>query len=75
MTQIVLDASHNVWTALKKTLEGMMVGYMIGRQTSANRHVAQQLINVGEYRQDEYYNLVASLNTKTIASIRSEFDS
>jgi hypothetical protein len=75
MTQMVLHAGHNVWSALKKTLEGMMVGYMIGRQTSANRHVAQQLINVGEYKQDEYYNLVASLNTKTIASIRSEFDS
>jgi hypothetical protein len=72
---MVLHAGHNVWSALKKTLEGMMVGYMIGRQTSANRHVAQQLINVGEYKQDEYYNLVASLNTKTIASIRSEFDS
>ena len=75
MTQMVLHAGHNVWSAIKKTLEGMMVGYMIGRQTSANRHVAQQLINVGEYKQDEYYNLVASLNTKTIASIRSEFDS
>jgi hypothetical protein len=72
---MVLQEEKKEKSALKKTLEGMMVGYMIGRQTSANRHVAQQLINVGEYKQDEYYNLVASLNTKTIASIRSEFDS
>ena len=48
---------------------------MIGRQTSANRHVAQQLINVGEYRQDDFYDLVQSLNAKTIASIKSDFES
>ena len=75
MTQMVLHAGHNVWSAIKKTLEGMMVGYMIGRQTSANRMIAQQLINVGEYRQDDYYNLVAALNAKTITSIESEFKS
>ena len=75
MTQIVLTAGHSVWSAIKKTLEGMMIGYMIGRQTSANRHVAQQLINVGEYRQDDFYDLLSSLNAKTIASIKSDFGS
>lgn len=75
MTQIALQASHNIWIAIKKTLEGMMIGYMIGRQASANRHVAQQLINVGEYRQEDYYDLVQNLNAKTIAQIESEFKS
>ena len=75
MTQIVVNASNTVWLAIKKTLEGMMIGYMIGRQTSANRHVAQQLINVGEYRQDDFYDLVSQLNAKTIASIKSDFGS
>lgn len=75
MTSIALKATHNVFYALRKTLEGMMIGWMIGRQTSANRHVAQQLINIGEYRQDDYYNLLSDLNSKTIASIKSEFTS
>lgn len=73
MTTIALKATHSVYSAIKKTLEGIMVGYMIGRQCSANKIVAQQMINVGEYRQDDYYDLVHQLNAKCIQSIRAEF--
>jgi len=49
-----------------------MVGYMVARQTEANKVVAQQMINAGEYRQDEFYALLSDLNTKTISSIHRE---
>jgi hypothetical protein len=51
-----------------------MIGYMIARQTQANRHVAQLLINSGEYRQHDYYNLVHQLNQKTIESIHEKYN-
>ena len=73
MTTLALKATNSVFNAVKKTLEGIMVGYMIGRQCEANKQVAQQMINVGEYRQDDYYELLSSLNTKCIQSIRAEF--
>ena len=73
MTTIALKATNSVFNAIKKTLEGMMIGWMIGRQCSANREVAQQMINIGEYRQEDYGSLLADLNAKAIQSIRYEF--
>lgn len=76
MTTIALNYSQNLlegfFRVLKKTLQGIMVGYMVARQTEANKVVAQQMINAGEYRQDEFYALLSDLNTKTISSIHRE---
>ena len=62
MTAIALSYSKSLleglWVGLKKTLQGIMIGYMLARQTSANRVVAQQLIDTGEYRQDQYYEVL-----------------
>jgi hypothetical protein len=77
MTTIALNYSKSLleglWTGLKNTLQGIMVGYILARQAAANQHVAQQLINCGEYRQEDYHNLLAELNRKAIQSIGKEF--
>lgn len=77
MTSIALNYSTKIlegsWNVVKKTLQGMMIGYMIARQTEANRLVAQQLINAGEYRQADYWSLLNDLNAKTISEIHKEF--
>ena len=66
---------EKVGTILKKTLQGIMIGWIIARQTQANRYVAQQLIQSGEYNKGEYnyYTLLAELNQKTIDQIHEEF--
>lgn len=64
---------NGLFTSLKKTLQGVMIGYMLARQTSANRYVAQQLIDTGEYRQDQYHEVLNKLNQQAIASIHKEF--
>jgi len=51
----------------------MMIGWMVARQTQANQEVARQMIKYGEYRQDEYWNLVAKLNRDCIQRIHKEF--
>jgi len=77
MTTMVLNYSQSLleglWSGLKKTLQGVMIGYMIARQTEANRLVAQQLVNAGEYRQSDYWSLLNDLNARTIQSIHKEF--
>lgn len=62
-----------LYNGLKKTLQGVMIGYVLARQTSANRYVAQQLIDTGEYRQDQYHEVLNKLNQQAIASIHKEF--
>ena len=62
-----------LYTGVKKTLQGIMIGLIIARQTQANQHVARQLIDTGEYRSDEYWNLLSDLNAKCIQSIHKEF--
>ena len=78
MTALALNYSQSLfngfWRVLKKSIQGIMIGYMIARQTQANHHVAQLLINSGEYRQHDYYNLVHQLNQKTIKSIHEKYD-
>ena len=70
MTTIALNYSkslfNTLWIGIKKTLQGMMIGWMVARQTQANQYVARQLISHGEYRQEEYWNLVARLNRDCI---------
>ena len=77
MTTIALNYSTKIlegsWKVVKKTLQGIMIGYMIARQSEANKAVAQQMINAGEYRQDDYWTLLNDLNAKTIQSIHKEF--
>jgi hypothetical protein len=46
---------------------------MIARQTQANQKIADQLCRFGEYKRDEYYNVLADLNKRTIAQIQKEF--
>jgi hypothetical protein len=78
MTALALSYSQSLfngfWRVLKKSIQGIMIGYMIARQTQANHHVAQLLINSGEYRQQDYYNLVHQLNQKTIESIHEKYN-
>ena len=78
MTALALNYSQSlfngVWRAFKKTIQGIMIGYMVARQTQANQHVAQILINAGEYRQEDYYTLVHQLNQKTIQSIHEKYN-
>ena len=77
MTTIALSYSTKIlegsWKVVKKTLQGIMIGYMIARQSEANKAVAQQMINAGEYRQDDYWTLLNDLNARTIQSIHKEF--
>ena len=60
---------------LKKTLQAMMLGWMIARQTQANTHLARILMDSGEYNRSEhdYYTILEDLNKKTIDNIHKEF--
>ena len=64
-----------VLNGAKKTLQGIMIGWLIARQTQANTHVARLLIDSGEYNRSEhtYYTILADLNRKTIDNIHKEF--
>ena len=78
MTTAILNYSQSlievIINGLKNTLKGMMIGYMIGRQTSANTKVAEFLINTGEYRQEQYWEILNRLNRETIDQIHKEFN-
>jgi hypothetical protein len=77
MTTTVLNYSTGillaVWSGVKKTLQGIMVGYMIARQTQANRYVVEEMIKHGEYRRDQYWDALNTLNQRTIQQIQQEF--
>ena len=77
MTTTTLNYSLNLiegfWSGLKITLKGIMIGLVLARSQSANRYVAQQLIDIGEYRQSQYYDVLRELNMKCIDSINKEF--
>ena len=45
---------------LKKTLQAMMLGWMIARQTQANTHLARILMDSGEYNRSEHDYYAAS---------------
>jgi hypothetical protein len=80
MTAIALQSLNfsgkllsTLWKGTKKTLQGIMIGWIIARQTQANQHIARQLVDSGEYRRDEYWNLLHKLNAECISSIHKEF--
>ena len=83
MTTIALNYSLNlldgflsvlktIANGIKKILQGLMIGFMVARQTKANEYVAEQMIRYGEYRKDDYYNLLHELNRKTIDNVHKE---
>lgn len=65
----VLKTTSN---GIKKTLQGVMIGMMVARQTKANEYVAEEMIRYGEYRKDDYYHLLHELNKKTIDRVHKE---
>jgi len=65
----ILEGSLNV---VKKILHGMMIGWMISRQTQANKAVAEQ-ISKYEHNGENYWDILNELNAKTIAGIEKEF--
>ena len=77
MTTLVINYSQNLlegfWSGLKSTLKAVMIGYMVARQTSANRYVAEQLSKY-EYNGENYWVILNDLNKKTIDQIHEEFD-
>ena len=77
MTTLVINYSTSLlegfWSGLKGTLKAVMIGYMIARQTSANRYVAEQLSKY-EYNGENYWVILNDLNKKTIDQIHEEFD-
>ena len=83
MTTMVLNYSEKAihvgeaflrafWRGCVKTLQGFMIGYMIARQTQANRYVAEQISRY-EYNGDNYHQILHDLNQKTIKQINEEF--
>ena len=76
MTTLVLNYSQSLleglWRGFKNTLKGMMIGYMIARQQSANRYVAEQ-VSKYEYNGKDYWVILNDLNQKTIEQIHKEF--
>jgi hypothetical protein len=63
---------NGLYEGVKKTLHGMMIGYMLARQNQANRYIAERLIC--EYRDTHTVaSLHAELNRKTLESLTKEF--
>ena len=57
---------------LKKTLQGFMIGWMVARQTQANRYAAEQISRY-EYNGENYWQILSDLNSKTISELHKEF--
>lgn len=76
MTTAILNYSTSlidvIIKGLKNTLKAMMIGYMVARQTQANRNVAS-FISTYEYNGDNYWIILNDLNKKTIKQIHEEF--
>ena len=76
MTTIALNYSTKIlegsWNVVKKTLQGIMLGYAIARQTQANRYVAEQISRY-EYNGENYWVILNDLNQKTIQELQKEF--
>ena len=76
MTTIALNYSTRIlegsWNVVKKTLQGIMLGYAIARQTQANRYVAEQISRY-EYNGENYWVILNDLNQKTIQELQKEF--
>jgi hypothetical protein len=78
MTTIALNYSQNLlnWVngVAKKTFQGMMIGYIMARQTQANSHIARLMIH--EYREEGHTveSLTHELNVKSLQRIRKEYN-
>lgn len=76
MTTIALNYSKSLLEGLfgsvKKTIQGVMIGMMIARQTQANQEVARQ-VSKYEYNGKNYWQILHQLNAATINSIEKEF--
>lgn len=76
MTALALNYSQNLlngfFGVLKKTLQGMMIGWIMARQSQANYYIAQQLIC--EYRAAGYTveSLHHKLNVESLDRLRKE---
>lgn len=73
MTTLTLTANYcgktlnSIINAGKKTLKSIMVGWMLSRQTAANRWIAQHIIH--EYPEHTVQSLTFALNEKTLKDI------
>jgi hypothetical protein len=79
MTALALNYSQKLWhlievvfNGLKKTLQGMMVGYILARQNQANFDLARRMLH--EYPEHTLASLHAELNRKTLDSIKSHYN-
>ena len=75
MTTIALNYSQSLlngfWRVFKNILQGIMIGWIMSRQTKANEYIARQMIH--EYRGYTVESLTNKLNTESLSRIRKEF--
>jgi len=62
---------EKIGRGFKKTFKGIMIGYMLARQSQANEYIARQLIH--EYPNHTIESLTHELNIKTLNHITKEF--
>ena len=74
MTEIALNYSRSLlegfWGGLKTTLQGIMVGWIIARQTQVNQMIARRIATT----EIPYGEALEKLNTDTLNSIHREFN-
>jgi len=75
MTTIALNYSQSLfngfWRVFKNILRGVMIGWILSRQTKANAYIAGQMIH--EYPGHTVESLTHELNSKSLEKIRREF--
>lgn len=75
MTTITLNYSQSLlngfWRVFKNILQGIMIGWIMSRQTKANEYIARQMIH--EYREYTVESLTNKLNMESLSRIRKEF--
>ena len=74
MTEIALNYSRSLlegfWGGLKTTLQGIMVGWIIARQTQVNQMIARRIATT----EIPYGEALENLNRDTLNSIHREFN-
>ena len=66
----IYNETCHICEVISKSLKSITKRIIIGRQYSANRIVAQQLIEMGEYRDESIESLTHKLNE----SVRKEWN-
>jgi len=64
---------NGFFNGVKKTLQGIMFGYMLARQNQANVYIARQLIHEYKGVGHTVESLEAELNAKTLERLKKEF--